>query len=225
MTSTATTRFPHLLAAAAVLTGAFAAPAKSQDFNAMMAQQDAMMTQQIQAMQAQMNNTIAAGQQQVNQIVQQKMQDPQVQAAYQQHVYQAQSQGTQPYDFPTFAYYYAATRGFQDVAGYNATTRDIQNKERIAWQGVRDAETNSANAIAGWNQGYSNNQNEFGNQLMGNSTYVNGNTGQQQVLPHTWQRNTVNQYQGNYYYVDQSGQYWMADPNGSGNWMRLNAAR
>lgn len=217
----------HLFAAATALAGALglASPAHSQDFNAMLAQQDAWMTQQIQAQQAQMNQMLAAGQNQVNQIVQQKMQDPRVQQAYQQHLAQARQQGAQPYDFQTFAYYYAATNGFSDVAGYNRTTQDIQGKERAAWQGVKDAEANTAAAINGWNQGYSNNQQEAGRQLMGNSTYVNGYTGQQQVLPHTWGRNTVNQYQGNTYYVDQSGQYWMADPNGSGNWIQMNAGR
>jgi len=217
----------HLLAAAAAVVGALvlASPARSQDFNAMLAQQDAWMTQQIQAQQAQMNQMLAAGQNHVNQIVQQKMQDPRVQQAYQQHLAQARQQGVRPYDFQTFAYYYAATNGFSDVAGYNRTTQDIQGKERAAWQGVKDAEANSAAAINGWNQGYSNNQQEAGRQLMGNSTYVNGNTGQSQVLPHTWQRNTYNTYQGNNYYVDYSGQYWIADPNGSGNWIRMNPGR
>lgn len=219
----------HLLAAAAAVAGALAlaSPARSQDFNAMLAQQDAWMTQQIQAQQAQMNQMLAAGQNQVNQIVQQKMQDPRVQQAYQQHLAQAQQQGTRPYDFRTFAYYYAATNGFSasGVAGYNQTTQNIQGRERAALQGVREAEANRAQAINGWNQGYSNNQQEAGRQLMGNSTYVNGNTGQSQVLPHTWQRNTYNTYQGNSYYVDYSGQYWMADPNGSGNWIRMNAGR
>ena len=46
-----------------------------------------------------------------------------------------------------------------------------------------------------------------------------------QVLPHTWQANTYHTHQGNTYYVDVSGQYWMADPNGSGNWQPLHPAR
>ncbi len=120
------------------------------------------MTQQIQAQQAQMNQMLAAGQNQVNQIVQQKMQDPRVQQAYQQHLAQAQQQGVRPYDFPTFAYYYAATNGFSAAVwpATTSTTQDIQGKERTARQGVKDAEANSAAAINGWNQGYSNNQQE-----------------------------------------------------------------
>ena len=220
---------PALLAAAMALASAFAlaALARSQDFNAMLAQQNAYMEQQIRAAQAQMNAQIAAGQQQVNQIVQQKMQDPRVQAAYQQHLAQAQQQGRQPYDFPTFAYYYAATNGFSaaGVAGYNQTTQDITAKERAAYQGVREAEDRSRDAIAGLNEGYSRNSQEAGRQLMGNSTYVNTQTGQSQALPHTWQRNTYNNYQGNTYYVDASGQYWVADPNGSGNWFRMQPGR
>jgi len=60
-----------LLAAAAAVAGALllTSPARSQDFNAMLAQQDAWMTQQIQAQQAQMNQMLAAGQNQVNQMV------------------------------------------------------------------------------------------------------------------------------------------------------------
>ena len=97
------------------------------------------MQQYIQAQQAQMNANIAAGQRQVQQIVQQKMQDPQVQQAYQQHLAQARQQGVQPYDFPTFAYYYAATNGFstQGRAAYAANERDIQGKEAAAMQGYR----------------------------------------------------------------------------------------
>jgi hypothetical protein len=217
------------LATAAALVGAFgfATSARSQDFNAMLAQQNAYLEQQIQASQAQMNAQINAGQQRVQQIVQQKMQDPQVQAAYQQHLAQASQRGVQPYDFPTFAYYYAATNGFSSsgVAAYNQTSQDIQGRERAAWQGVRDAEAQRGQAINGLNDGYSRNQQEAGRQLMGNSTYVNAATGQSQALPHTWQANTYNNYQGNTYYVDQSGQYWMADPNGSGNWMQMAPGR
>ena len=193
----------------------------------MLAQQEAQMQQYIQAQQAQMDANIAAGQRQVQQIVQQKMQDPQVQQAYQQHLAQAGQQGAQPYDFPTFAYYYAATNGFsaQGRAIYAANERDIQGKEAAAMQGYRNAQAERQAAMSDWQAGYARNQQEAGRQLRGESSFVNPANGATQPLPHTWQANTYHSHQGNTYYVDVSGRYWMADPNNSGNWQPLQPAQ
>ena len=170
--------------------------------------------------------TVAAAQQQAYQIVQQKMQDPQVQAAYRQYLAQAAQSGQQPWDFPTFAYYYAATAGFsaQGKANWYGNERAMQANEQIARQGVRDAEAARAGAQSDLAAGYSHNQQEAGRGLMGQSTFVNPQ-GQTHALPHTWQRNTSYYYQGNTYHVDQSGQYWMRDPNNSGYWIPLQPAR
>lgn len=48
---------------------------------------------------------------------------------------------------------------------------------------------------------------------MGQSTYV-GPNGAPLVLPHTWAANTQQQYQGNTYRVDASGQYHVLAANG-----------
>ncbi len=200
------------LAALAVLAGACILPASAlgQDWRAMVEQQNA---------------TVAAAQQQAYQIVQQKMQDPQVQAAYRQHQAQSAQSGTQPYDFPTFAYYYVATRGFspEGKAAWNASEGAIQRNEQRAWQEYQDAQAASQSAINDLQAGYHRNQQEAGRQLMGQSTFVSP-SGQTQALPHTWQPNTYNTYQGNTYFVDPSGQYWVSDPNNSGYWHPLRPA-
>jgi hypothetical protein len=201
------------LAALVGLSGAVVLPgtALGQDWRAMYEQQGA---------------TVAAAQQQAYQIVRQKMQDPQVQAAYRQYLAQAAQSGTQPWNFPTFAYYYAATGGFSDrgKAAWYGSERAIQANEQRAWQGVREAEAARQGAQTDLQAGYSRNQQEAGRQLLGQSTFVNPQ-GQTQALPHTWQRNTSYTYQGNTYHVDESGQYWMRDPNNSGYWIPLRPAR
>ena len=201
------------LAALIVLAGTcvLPAPALSQDWRAMLEQQNA---------------TVDAAQQQAQQIVQQRMQDPQVQAAYLQHVAQAAQSGTQPYDFPTFTYYYVATRGFsaEGKADWYANEGDIQRKEQRAWQEYRDAQAARQGAMNDLQEGYHRNQQEAGRQLQGQSTFENP-SGQTQALPHTWQRNTYQTHQGNTYFVDESGQYWMLDPNNSGYWQPLRPSR
>lgn len=151
----------------------------------------------------------------LNDILAQNMQNPQVIAMYNQSVASGQFSGS----LEQFAYNYAATAGFTNVQGYYNTSNDIVNKEKNAWAGYQGAVTNYNNAYGAYTGGFSDNMTEAGNGLMGNSTYYGYGNGQ--VLPHTWGYNTYNTYQGNQYYVDQSGTYWMADPNGSGNWYPL----
>ena len=216
-----------VLSAAAAFSGLPQA-AQAQDFNAMLAQQEAQMQQYIQAQQAQMNANIAAGQRQVQQIVQQKMQDPQVQQAYQQHLAQARQQGAQPYDFPTFAYYYAATNGFsaQGRAAYAANERDIQGKEAAAMQGYRTAQAGAAGG-----------DERLAGRLLAQSTGGGAPVARREHLREPRQRSDsavaahlaastrYHTHQGNTYYVDASGRYWMADPNNSGIWQPLQPAR
>ena len=88
----------RLLALAAF---ALAGSAPAQNF-------DAMIQQQMRAM----NQNIERGNQQINQMVQQKMQDPQVRASYEQYVYQQRMRGQAAMDYPTYTYNYIYTRGF-----------------------------------------------------------------------------------------------------------------
>jgi hypothetical protein len=198
------------LAALAVIAGASSLPslAAAQDYTAM-----------INAQMAQMDATLAQAQQQVNGIVQQKMQDPAVQAAYQRHVAQARASGLTPWNFETFAYNYAATGGFsaQGVAAWQQNEAANNARVMSAWQGLQAAQADRAAAQADLSAGFARNQNEFGNQLMGNSTFSSAN-GYSSVLPHTWQANTYHNYDGNTYYVDQGGRYY-AYSNGS--WVPL----
>lgn len=194
--------------AAAALLAALPVLAGAQDFTAM-----------INAQMAQMNATLAQGQQQVNAIVQQRMQDPVVQAAYREHVARAQASGLQPWNFETFAYNYAATGGFsaQGVAAWQQN--EAANNARVmeAWRGLQAAQADRAAAQAQNAAGFSNNMTEAGNQLMGNSTFSSPN-GYSNVLPHTWQADTYHVYEGNTYYVDQGGRYYAYS---NGTWVPL----
>lgn len=157
---------------------------------------------------------LAQGEQQIEGMVQQRMQDPAVQRAYQQHLARAAATGQVPTDLHTFTYNYIYTNGFSaaGMAQARATEAGNQAREQQAWQGVRDAEQDRAAAMQDQRDGYFRNQQESGRQLMGNSTYQAG--GAQVVLPHTWQANTTHEYQGNTYRVDPAGQYWVAGADG-----------
>jgi hypothetical protein len=191
-----------LAATAAAMLVLAAASAFAQDYGAMVQQQ----------MQA-MNANIARGQQMVHQAVQQRMHDPQVQAAYRQ--YAAQYGGRPPMDYPTFTYNWIYTAGFsaQGIAHARSVEARNQAGERAAWQGVQQAQAERAQAQQAQRDGYSRHQQEAGRGLMGQSTYLAPN-GAPLVLPHTWQRNTVHDYQGQRYRVDASGQYFVLGANG-----------
>ena len=188
-------------ASRAVLSATLAWPlaAAAQDYGAMIAQQ----------MNA-MNQNIARGQQQVIQIVRQRMQDPQVQAAYQRYV--AQSGGRPAMDYPNFTYNYVYTNGFsaQGLAHARANEAGMQAREQSAAQSLRDAQTQRAQAQR---DGYARNQQEVGRALMGQGTYVAPN-GAPLQLPNSWQKNTSHQHQGQTYQVDAAGQYHVLGANG-----------
>ena len=192
-----------LAAAAAMMTAAGAASA--QDFTGM--DISGMYNQWAAGQNAQMQSGL-------NDMISQNMQNPQVIAMYNQQVASGLFSGS----LADFAYKYAATGGMSagGYAAYNNTTNQIANQQRGAMADYNSAVDNYRNAYNGYTGGFSDNMTEAGNGLMGNSTYYGYGDGQ--VLPHTWGYDTYNTYQGNNYYVDQSGTYWMADPNGSGNW-------
>ncbi len=201
-TRSETTRFLALLAAAAALLPV--PPALAQDFDAMIREQ-----------MNQMNRNIELGNQMVNQMVQQRMQDPQVWAAYQQYVGQMRMRGQMPMDYPTFTYNYIYTRGFSSdgIAQARANESANQAAERAAAQRLRDAEAQRGAAQQQQRDSYFANQQEAGRGLIGQSTFVAPN-GYAMPLPHTWPANSYQQYQGNTYFVDPGGNYYVRGNDG-----------
>ena len=191
----------RIIAAASI---AFAGTALAQNF-------DAMIQQQMRAM----NQNIERGNQQINQMVQQKMQDPQVRASYDQYVYQQRMRGQAAMDYPTYTYNYIYTRGFSadGMAHARANEANISANERATVQDLRNAEAQRGMAQQQQRDSYFANQQEAGRGLMGQSTYMAPN-GYATQLPHTWQRNTYQQYQGNTYFVDPGGNYFVRGNDG-----------
>jgi hypothetical protein len=176
----------------------------AQDYGAMVQQQ-----------MNQMNANIARGQQTINNMVQQRMQDPQVRAAYEQYVAQMRARGQPAMDYPTYTYNYIYTNGFSGagIAHARANEAGIQASERAAVQGLREAEARRGAAQQQQRDSYFGNQQEAGRGVMGQSTY-SGPNGSQTALPHTWQPNTSHVYQGNSYHVNESGQYYVRGTDG-----------
>ena len=181
---------------------AFASLVQAQDYGAMLEQQKRLM-----------NDNIARGQQMVDQNVRQRMQDPQVQAAYRQ--YAARSGGRPAMDYPTFTYQYIYTNGFsaQGIAHARSVEAGNQAREQAAWQGLQRAQAERGQAQQGLQDSRFRNQQEAGRGLMGQSTYVVPN-GTALALPHTWQRNSVHDYQGQRYRVDAGGNYAVLGADG-----------
>jgi hypothetical protein len=152
-------------------------------------------------------------------IIQANMQNPQVQAMYQQH----RAQGGQ-LSFPQFAYEYAATGGFTPQGKQHLfnTNQQITARERQAWQGWKKAQDERAGVMGEMHRRFSDNQSEFGHQLGGNSTYVNPSNGMSYVLPHNVQPNTYfrDQSTGQPFYMNQQGQYFVGE---NGWWRPLQA--
>ena len=193
-----------LTALALVATLAAALPAAAQDYAAMIRQS-----------QARQQAIVDAATQRANGAVQQRMQDPQVQAAYQQYAWRMQQSGQRAMNFPTFTAQWIYTNGFSAAGIRHAqqTEAGIAQREAASVQGLRQAEWQRGQAQQAQRDGYSRNQQEAGRGLMGQSTYTSPN-GAPLVLPHTWGANTQQQYQGNTYRVDASGQYHVLAANG-----------
>jgi hypothetical protein len=166
---------------------------------------------------ARLNASMAAN---TNSIVNRNLNDPRVQAAYRQH--QAHGGRSTPQQF---AYWYAATAGGtpQGIANFQAAETQNRINERNALNGLRQAEEARGRAQAGYAAGFQKNNAEFGNLLMGNSTYTNPNTHSNYVLPHTVPaghpyRDSV----GNYFQTDTRGNQYIYN---NGRWYPLNAGR
>lgn len=170
---------------------------------------DAMMNQAMQGF----NNLNAQMQAAEQNIVQQNMQNPQIQAQYQQYLAQG---GNMP--FNQYAYYYAATGGFTEggTRAFQQNERNIQQREGQAvreyhsytnnlWQDTMQQRSNSADHQAG----------QVGNLMAGTSNYIDPSTGQRWNLPVTQQNQyTYDQNSGNGFYNDTQGNYYRGDQNG-----------
>lgn len=176
----------------------------AQDYGAMLQHslnQSAQMTQA-------MNQT-------TNNMVQQRMQDPRVRAGYEQYLAQQRSRGQPAMDYASYTYRYIDTRGFtpDGIAYSRSVDAGIQANERAAVQGLRDAQAARGAAQQAQRDGYARNQQEAGLGLMGQSRYMAPN-GAALQLPHTWQKNSTQPYQGQTYRVDHAGQYHVLGANG-----------
>jgi hypothetical protein len=179
-----------------------ASPLKADDYDAMMQQslqQSDQLTQQMQ--QAQTN------------LIQQNLQNPQVQAMYQQHLAQG---GTMTPE--QFAYNYAATGGFsrEGMINYNRTTQDIQQRDQAAINAYRDNQQRNYNEMQNSYQRNDEIAHQRGNLLNGTTDYVDPNTGAQYNLSHTAQPNSpsYNPNTGESFYPDNQGNYQRIDQNG-----------
>jgi hypothetical protein len=177
-------------------------PLKADDYGAMMQQslqQSDQLTQQMQ--QAQTN------------LIQQNLQNPQVQAMYQQHLAQG---GTMTPE--QFAYNYAATGGFsrEGMINYNRTTQDIQQRDQAAINAYRDNQQRNYNEMQNSYQRNDEIAHQRGNLLNGTTDYVDPNTGAQYNLSHTAQPNSpsYNPNTGESFYPDNQGNYQRIDQNG-----------
>lgn len=203
---TRATRFFVRSAAGAAFLAALAAtrPALAQDYDAMIRQS-----------MGRMNQIVGQAQQGAQNIVQQRMHDPQVQASYRQYLARMQASGQRPMDFPAYTYQYVYTNGFSQagVAHMRANEANIRQNEHAAAMRLREATAARGQAQQAQRDGYFANQQEAGRQLTGQSTFTAPN-GSRVALPHTWQSNTTHSYQGNTYRVDQSGAYHVLGSDG-----------
>jgi len=174
--------------------------------------------QSMAGIQAQMNSfnaRLAANQQRINGMIQQRMNDPQVRAAYSRYVARTRANGQWPISYQKFTYQYVATNGFSSrgTALYRHNEAINQSKIANSVAGLRQAEANRGAAQTNMQDHYNNNQYQTGLLLRGQSTYYGPNGGSTE-LPHTWQANSNHRYQGNVYHVDASGNYYVATANG-----------
>ncbi len=134
---------------------------------------------------------------------------PEIQAAYQRCLQSGGYCGS----FDEYALNYVSTNGFSDGGAWARQNQLNQQQEQTGRESLRQVEAARGAAQQVQRDSYSNNQQEAGRQLMGNSTFIAPN-GAQMVLPYTWQANTVHEFQGNTYQVDAAGQYFVQGVDG-----------
>ena len=111
----------------------------------------------------------------------------------------------------------------QGIAYFHATEARNRAGEMNALNGLRQAQAARGQAHADLWAGYHRNNAEFGNLLMGNTTYTNPNTGGNYVLPHTLQAGQpYRDGNGNYFQTDASGNKYIYN---NGSLYPLNAGR
>lgn len=162
-----------------------------------------------------LNASNANIQRQVDALIGQQMQNPRVQASYQQYLARQRAHGQPAMDFPTFTYRFTYTAEFSPEGIRRAAEVDRLNAAKIAaaQAGVREAQRNYGDAIRDRSESYSRIQGKSGLALRGESTYYAPN-GASVALPHTWPVNSMHQHGGNTYRVDASGQYQVYGSDG-----------
>jgi hypothetical protein len=138
---------------------------------------------------------------QIEDAINRYVQDPQIQAAYNQCLQTSGMCG----DIRWFAYNYVATGGFTDGGAWMNTTRQMDARTQQGWQGVQAAEQGSANAISGLNESIANSQAEWRNVMGGGSTWMDPSTGTGYNLPYGLQS-------GQTWYDAGTGQYYSYNP-------------
>jgi hypothetical protein len=138
---------------------------------------------------------------QIGDAINRAMQDPQIQASYNQCVQQGYMCG----DLYQFAYNYVTTGGFNDNGAWQRQTQMMNEQQRLGWQGVQVAEQGSANVIAGLNSSIANSQAEWRNVMGGGSTWMDPSTGTGYNLPYGLES-------GQSWYDAGTGQYYWYNP-------------
>jgi hypothetical protein len=202
--------FQHLLSALESLCGAMSSgDFLSIDPNAMNAGFNAMQNAQMQAAQ--------------NQLIQSNMNNPLVQQMYQSH---RQQGGT--LDFPTFCLRYAETGGFTPQGYANAmhSRQQIEAQDAASMNAYRQHSQQLQESTTNYRQTVQDSwTNQRGENLSGQSPYVNSSDGSTWQLPNTAAPEQVyhDPSSGNYFAMDAHGQYWMS--NGQGWWQSMNPRR
>ena len=178
---------------AAGLALAAAGAAQAQDINAMFNAQVAQQRAQEQAV--------------IGGVVNENMNNPQIVAAWRQN--------PRGMTLQQYAYAYAATGGFspQGYANYGAASRQINARDQAAWQSYQQGAQAYRDAYNAYTNGFSANQQEAGQGLMGQQSYYNPANGQNVTLGHTQPGATWTE--GGYtYQMAPNGQYYATTGNG-----------
>lgn len=176
--------------------------------------------QSVAGLYAQVNGLTARIQQAQSQTLQRGMQDPRIRASYSRYVSTMAARGQQPMPFANYAYQYMATGGFTARGKALLAASNARNQAKVASaaQDLRNAEAQRGQVQMASQQSAAARSYAAGQLVQGVSTYV-GQNGASVELPHTWQANTTNTYNGSTYHVDPSGNYWVL--GGDGSWRPL----
>lgn len=179
------------------------------DLNAMNAAFNANMNNQMQTMYSQM--------------MQSNMQNPQIQQQYQMYLQQG---GT--LSFPAYCHRYAETGGFtpQGYANAMQTQQQIYAQDTAAMNSYRQHSAQLQQATHDYQTAVHDKwAQQRGENLSGQSPYVNSGNGTVWNLPNTAAPGSVyhDPASGNYFRMDEHGQYWMS--NGQGWWQSMNQMR